>query len=287
MCSPSNHSRCRRVSSSDLEKCSITSLAHQWKWMGAVRMRVQTADKNITIIHTTPVHQLTSWEVKSSVFVRNKSTVKMFWTSNYCFWPKKAIILLPPVEKKSNLVWIRRESLQAKTVLNKYVAGFCERQQEEDFFTGGSVIMDSYFSRKQQFEVKEHLNERFVSYKHASFLFNVIWWTGVDYLWIIVMFLSAVWTLTLTAPIHCTSEQVISTNLMKKQTHLHLRWPERESFSANCVNCTFKQFQSIDTRVCLCTTESNDEVFPCKKKKKAHLWVCQAWKTSTTWCCRV
>ncbi len=28
------------------------------QWMGAVRTRVQTADKNITIIHTTPVHQL-------------------------------------------------------------------------------------------------------------------------------------------------------------------------------------------------------------------------------------
>ncbi len=27
--------------------------------------------------------------------------------------------------------------------------------------------------------------------------------SGVDYLWIIVMFLSAVWTLILTAPIHC------------------------------------------------------------------------------------
>ncbi len=31
-----------------LEKFSITSLAHQLQWMGAVRMRVQTADKNIT-----------------------------------------------------------------------------------------------------------------------------------------------------------------------------------------------------------------------------------------------
>ncbi len=28
-------------------------------------------------------------------------------------------------------------------------------------------------------------------------------WSGVDYLWIIVMFLSAVWTLFLMAPIHC------------------------------------------------------------------------------------
>ncbi len=28
-------------------------------------------------------------------------------------------------------------------------------------------------------------------------------WSRVNYLWIIVMFLSAVWTLILTAPIHC------------------------------------------------------------------------------------
>ncbi len=60
-------------------------------------------------------------------------------------------------------------------------------------------------------------------------------WTGVDYLWIIVMFLSAVWTLILTAPIHCRAsiaEQVmqcyISPNLMKKQTRLHPGWLERE-----------------------------------------------------------
>uniref|UniRef100_A0A8C1VCF2 Phosphatidylinositol transfer protein beta isoform n=1 Tax=Cyprinus carpio TaxID=7962 RepID=A0A8C1VCF2_CYPCA len=46
--------------------------------MGAVRMRVQTADKNTTIIHTTPVHQLLS---------SNKS-IKTFLTSNYCFWRK-------------------------------------------------------------------------------------------------------------------------------------------------------------------------------------------------------
>ncbi len=49
------------------------------------------------------------------------------------------------------------------------------------------------------------------------------------------MLLSAVWTLILTAPIHCRAsiaeevmECYISTNLMKKQTHLHLGWPEGE-----------------------------------------------------------
>ncbi len=34
-----------------------------------------------------------------------------------------------------------KQRLQAKTALNKYVAEFwCERQQEIDFFTGGSVV---------------------------------------------------------------------------------------------------------------------------------------------------
>ncbi len=49
---------------------------------------------------------------------------------------------------------------------------------------------------------------------------DIMWWTGV--VWIIVMFLSAIWTLTLTAPIHCRGsivEQVmqcyISPNLFQ------------------------------------------------------------------------
>ncbi len=60
-------------------------------------------------------------------------------------------------------------------------------------------------------------------------------WSLVDYWWIIVMFLSAVWTLILMAPIHCRgsiSEQVmyISPKLFwwKKLTRLYLGWPERK-----------------------------------------------------------
>ncbi len=60
-------------------------------------------------------------------------------------------------------------------------------------------------------------------------------WSGVDYLWIIAMFLSAVWTLILMAPVHCRGsieEHVMidfsKSVLMKKQTHLHLGWPEGE-----------------------------------------------------------
>ncbi len=48
------------------------SLAQQWilcsEWVPSEW--VQTADKNITLIHTTPVHQLTSCKANSSVFVR-------------------------------------------------------------------------------------------------------------------------------------------------------------------------------------------------------------------------
>ncbi len=51
------------------------------------------------------------------------------------------------------------------------------------------------------------------------FLINSLWlhkmltdgldWSGVDNLWIIVMFLSDVWTLILTAPIHCSRGSIL------------------------------------------------------------------------------
>ncbi len=67
-----------------------------------------------------------------------------------------------------------KHCLQAKTALHKYVGGFCcERQQEMDFYNGRIFIMSCFFFLKQWFEVK-----------------------------LIVVFLSAVWTLVLTAPIH-------------------------------------------------------------------------------------
>ncbi len=56
------------------------------QWMGAVKMGVQLADKKHHNIHTTPVHQLTSCEVKSCVFPRNRSSigeqVMYFWHLN-------------------------------------------------------------------------------------------------------------------------------------------------------------------------------------------------------------
>ncbi len=65
----------------DILACSLMDPP---QWMGAVRMRVPHHN-NPKIIHMTPVHQLMSCEVKSCVFVRNKSIIKMFLTST-CFW---------------------------------------------------------------------------------------------------------------------------------------------------------------------------------------------------------
>ncbi len=70
-------------------------------------------------------------------------------------------------------------------------------------------IMDSYFSQKQWFKVKNILmmelfltNTQTRSFCLLKTLTDGLEWC-VNYLWIIVMFLSAVWTLILTAPIHC------------------------------------------------------------------------------------
>ncbi len=60
------------------------------QWMGAVRMRVQTADhNNPQVIHSTPVHQLTSCEVKSCVSVKKKKRVKIQVLYNIAFSGEK------------------------------------------------------------------------------------------------------------------------------------------------------------------------------------------------------
>ncbi len=57
------------------------------QWMGAIRMRVQTADKkhqsNPQLAHSTPVHQLTSsfFVVFKSFFILFLS-INIFWSEN-------------------------------------------------------------------------------------------------------------------------------------------------------------------------------------------------------------
>ncbi len=120
-----------------------------------------------------------------------------------------------------------------------------ERQQEMDYFTGGSSIYGLWnhiLARNNGLKWKIYW---WICLSFCLLKMLTDGWSVVDYLWIIVMFLSAVWTLILTAPIHCRwidewsiAEQVmqcyISPNLMKKQTHLHLGWPEGEHIFSYC-----------------------------------------------------
>ncbi len=58
--------------------------------------------------------------------------------------------------------------LQAKTILNKYVVGFdVSGQQGMDFYSLEEALLWII-----DIKVKKHLNDGFVSYKHAAFHFT-------------------------------------------------------------------------------------------------------------------
>ncbi len=115
-----------------------------------------------------------SWEDKSCRFVRNKSIIKMFLTSNHCFQLKyKSIIhnIAFPSEK----VWIRREICTDQ-------APFVSDNRRWTFSTEGRVIMDygCTFWPKWGFEVKNILMmDLFLTNMQLLSSQDVNWWTGV------------------------------------------------------------------------------------------------------------
>ncbi len=147
------------------------------------------------MIHTTPVHQLMSCELKATCLMLNCH-----------FWPKYESIIIIHNNTYS--------SEKVHPLLSSHIKNTNIFVLRVFFSVHISLLIQTYmplFHWKHQFEVKNIL-KRFVSYKNTAFTSqDVDWWT-VDYLWIIVMFLSAVWILNLTAPIHCrgsTGEQVM------------------------------------------------------------------------------
>ncbi len=68
-----------------------------------------------------------------------------------------------------------------------------------DFITEGSVIMD--YAQEFWLKVKVKMSWWWIYFLQTCFSFDETLTDGLE--WIIVMFLSAVWTLILTAPIHC------------------------------------------------------------------------------------
>ncbi len=119
------------------------------QWMGAVRMRVQTADKNITIIHTTPSVKVL-WSQKQHVCKKQIYNKHNFNFKSLLKSSPLSIIVLSLVKRsfclnqernlhRSSPVYKRKQS---KTSQNTYVGGFwCERKLRR-FFTKGSVIIN-------------------------------------------------------------------------------------------------------------------------------------------------
>ncbi len=152
------------------------------------------------------------------MFVRNKSIIKAFLTLNLHFLPKyDSIIPCCPSTSKSSVLTVR-------LVYGAYFS----TNSDETFSMEESVlwIEDSYFiARSNVLKLKTYLMDLFLTNNQRLASQGVNRWTGV--LWVTVMFVAAVWTLILTAPIHCrgsTGEQVNFSKSVpiKKQTHLHL-----------------------------------------------------------------
>ncbi len=159
--------------------------------MGAVRMRVQTADKNITIIYTTLVNQLMSWEVKSCMCVRNKIYHKCISGHN-----KKSL--------HNNVS--SSEKYKKKSFSPDSDSMFF-------FFTGGSVFSQIINSYEVTVIELKYLNYGIIFLQTCKFPLLKTLIDGLESCGLFcVMFLLAVWTLILTAPIHCNGsicEQVI------------------------------------------------------------------------------
>ncbi len=163
------------------------------------------------VIHTTPVHQLTSCEY---LFHWNFSSEK--------------VVSSDSGEKYAQI----KHRLQAKTKMSV------------DFDVKGQQGMDFFNWRKRYYELwmdilsrigglkLKCLNDGFVSYKHATFHFTTgVVWIACGLLWCFISCLDSHSDGTHSLlRIHWWTSDVMlhysKSVLMKKQTHLHLGWPE-------------------------------------------------------------
>ncbi len=171
----------------------------------------------------------------------------MFLISNCCFWIKYESIIHNNTSS-SEVIWSEsgeksaqiKHRLQDKTVQTNMLVDFDVRDNRRWTFLLEKALLWTHI-----LVIKNVLMlDLFLRNTQLLSSPDVNWWTGVDYCDV----LSAVWTLILTAPIHSRrsiGEQVmqcyISPNLMKKQTHLHLGWPEGEYIFIFLVNYSFKK----------------------------------------------
>ncbi len=87
------------------------------------------------VIHTTPGHQLMSCEMKSCVFVRNKSIIKTLTSNKSSFY--NTVFFGKKKKKIQERNMHRSSTVYTKSVLNKYVGEvWCQRT------IGEGIIMD-------------------------------------------------------------------------------------------------------------------------------------------------
>ncbi len=109
-----------------------------------------------------------------------------------------------------HLIWIRRKicTNQARFTCEKQCKINSKQIWQCVLMVWEQQGMDSFFAllritARRNCLILKSLNEGFVYFKQADFTrHQLLSWNHVDYLWIIVMFLSDGWTLILTAPIH-------------------------------------------------------------------------------------
>ncbi len=164
--------------------CDVTCLAMDaLQWMGAVRMRDQTADQIL-------------WSKKMCTFFKLLLLAKIPIYNNVSFSEK-----VPPFCPLTTMfTYMFRTVVECLLDLFIFLSWF----RQDEFFTEESNM--THFSRKQHFEVTNVLMIWFCLFRTQSVsllkMLIDVWISCMDYLRMIVMFLSAVWTLILTAPIH-------------------------------------------------------------------------------------
>ncbi len=165
--------------------------------MGAVRMRVQTADENHNNLYDFSPSSNFLWS-KKLVFVKNVFINMTFLTSNHCPLIYNIAFSSEKVLSAFCAFWIWKEICTDQapfTVQNTSVSGFyCEKTTgdgalnhwRKHYYGLWTCILTRTNSLKHK-----NLNDGLVSYKHSHFRFTwclLVDWSCVDYLWIIVIF---------------------------------------------------------------------------------------------------
>ncbi len=144
------------------------------QWMGAVRIRVQTADKK---------HHNDPQVIQSIIFNILWSEKLWVLTSKHCFWLNLSIISLSPV--KSCLVWIRREICIDQAPFTREYG--CKQIYEWILLCCYYGLWTHILVRSDSLKLKTlRLSDGFVFYKYTAFCFTLtdgLKWCGllVDY----------------------------------------------------------------------------------------------------------